>query len=73
MQLSALLEQRGAYSDETVLAVVEMRADELSQWAEIMHTLFEMIKLKYWDCYSLLHEYIATIFCADFQLELELL
>ena len=60
--LSTILQEKNIYSEELLLEITSIKADELMQWAETGMNLLEMIKGKYYGCYSLLQEYIQQAF-----------
>lgn len=69
--LSSILQQKGIYSQELMLELIEIKADEMMEWAEIAINLYDIIKAKYFRCYPLLQKYLALIFQLQYQQELD--
>ena len=59
------------YSEELLLEITSIKADELMQWAETALNLLETVRGKYYGCYQLLKEYIQLVFKIDWLYELE--
>jgi hypothetical protein len=71
--LSSVLRQRGLYREELMLELLEIKADEMMEWAEIAINLYDIIKTRYFRCYHLLQKYVTLIFQLHYQQELDFL
>ena len=69
--LSTILQEKDMYSEELLLEITSIKADEMMQWAETAHNLLEMIKGRHYSSNHLLKEYVQLVFKVKWLEELE--